>query len=77
MGKILLIKLLSFDVSGRVLFMDIVDDLKSNHHEVITSNIPLKNWYDLIGEQIFANAILDKLEAQSGMDKKCIYFSIV
>jgi DNA replication protein DnaC len=32
---------------------------------VIASQVPVKNWYDVIGEQTVADAILDRLVHQS------------
>lgn len=38
----------------------------SKHRTIIASQIPpVKNWYDVIGEQTVANAILDTLVHQS------------
>jgi DNA replication protein DnaC len=55
----------SFDASGRALLMDIVEDRHGKHSTIIASQIPVKNWYDVIGEQTVADAILDRLVHQS------------
>jgi DNA replication protein DnaC len=45
--------------------MDIVEDRHSKHSTIIASQVPVKNWYDVIGEQTVADAILDRLVHQS------------
>jgi DNA replication protein DnaC len=55
----------SFDASGRALLMDIVEDRHGKHSTIIASQVPVKNWYDVIGEQTVADAILDRLVHQS------------
>jgi DNA replication protein DnaC len=55
----------AFDASGRSLLMDIVEDRHGKHSTVIASQVPVKNWYDVIGEQTVADAILDRLVHQA------------
>ena len=55
----------SFDASGRAFLMDIVEDRHSKRSTIIASQVPVKNWYDVIGEQTVADAILDRLVHQS------------
>ena len=55
----------SFDASGRALLMDIIEDRHGKHATIIASQVPVKNWYDVIGEQTVADAILDRLVHQS------------
>ena len=55
----------AFDAGGRALLMDIVEDRHSKHSTIIASQVPVKNWYDVIGEQTVADAILDRLVHQS------------
>ena len=55
----------SFDASCRALLMDIVENRQGKHSTIIASQIPVKNWYDVIGEQTVADAILDRLVHQS------------
>lgn len=50
-----------FDASGRAMLMDIVEDRHGKHSTIIASQVPVKNWYDAIGEQTVADAILDRL----------------
>ena len=55
----------AFDASGRALLIDIVEDRHGKHSTIIASQVPVKNWYDVIGEQTVADAILDRLVHQS------------
>ena len=41
--------------------MEIVKDRYGSGSILITSQLPLKTWYEVIGEPIFADAILDLL----------------
>ena len=54
-----------FDAGSRALLMDIVEDRHGKHSTIIASQVPVKNWYDVIGEQTVADAILDRLVHQS------------
>ena len=55
----------SFEASGRALLMDIVEDRHGKRSTIIASQVPVKNWYDIIGEQTVADAILDRLVHKS------------
>ena len=55
----------AFDAGGRAMLMDIVEDRHGKHSTIIASQVPVKNWYDVIGEQTVADAILDRLVHQS------------
>lgn len=54
-----------FDAGSRSLLMDIVEDRHGKHSTLIASQVPVKAWYDVIGEQTVADAILDRLVHQS------------
>jgi DNA replication protein DnaC len=51
----------SFDSGSRGILMDIIEDRHQKHSTVITSQLPVKGWYDAIGEKTVADAILDRL----------------
>jgi len=51
----------SFDVQSRGILMDIIEDRHEKHATMITSQIPVKGWYDAIGEKTVADAVLDRL----------------
>lgn len=53
--------LTSFDQKTRQAFMDIVDYKYDQSSMIITSQIPVSNWHQLIGEGTIADAILDRL----------------
>lgn len=55
----------AFDAGSRALLMDIIEDRHGKHSTLIASQVPVKNWYDVIGEQTVADAILDRLVHQS------------
>lgn len=54
-----------FDNSTRGLLMDIVDDRYDNKSTIIASQIPVAMWYEAIGEETVANAILDRIVHKS------------
>jgi DNA replication protein DnaC len=51
----------AFDQHARETLMDIIDDRFDQNSTVVTSQIPVAKWYDIIGEGTIADAILDRL----------------
>jgi DNA replication protein DnaC len=51
----------AFDVHAREALMDIIDDRFNNMSTIISSQIPVSAWYDIIGEGTIADAILDRI----------------
>ena len=51
----------SFDNHGREALMDIIDDRYNKSSTIISSQIPVSAWYDIIGEGTIADAILDRI----------------
>ena len=51
----------SFDNHAREVLMDVIDERHSNKSTIITSQIPVSGWYDIIGEGTIADAILDRI----------------
>ena len=41
--------------------LDILDDRHATRSTVVTSQLPVKQWHDIIGEPTLADAILDRL----------------
>jgi len=41
--------------------MDIIDERFGKASTIISSQLPLSTWYDIIGESTIADAILDRL----------------
>ena len=50
-----------FDSGSRMSLMDIIEDRYGKKTTILTSQVPVKNWYDLIGDKTVADAILDRL----------------
>jgi DNA replication protein DnaC len=53
--------LFEFDNHFRRAFMDIIEDRHNNSSTIITSQIPVNKWHQLIGESTVADAILDRI----------------
>jgi DNA replication protein DnaC len=50
-----------FDAPARAALMELVEDRHGKGAIIITSQLPVAKWHDLIGEQTVADAILDRL----------------
>ncbi len=50
-----------FDAQGRASLMEIIEDRHGKSSIIITSQVPVKQWYDIIGEKTIADAILDRI----------------
>jgi DNA replication protein DnaC len=57
--------LIPFDQNGRQAIMDIVEHKYDQSSLIITSQIPVANWHQLIGEGTIADAILDRIDYNS------------
>jgi DNA replication protein DnaC len=51
----------AFDNSAREILMDIIEDRYNKMSTIISSQIPVSVWYDIIGEGTIADAILDRI----------------
>jgi len=51
----------TLDASNRSVLMEIVEDRHGNRSTIITSQLPVAQWYELIGEQTIADAILYRI----------------
>lgn len=54
-----------FDSQVRVTLLDIIEDRHGKRSTLITSQIPVKEWYDIIGGKTIAEAVLDRIVHQS------------
>ncbi|MCD0488891.1 ATP-binding protein [Pedobacter sp. MC2016-14] len=45
----------------RMDFMEIIEDTHASAATIIASQLPVANWYDVIGEETIADAILDRM----------------
>jgi DNA replication protein DnaC len=50
-----------FDEKGRAMLMEIIEDRHGKTSTIVTSQVPVSKWYDIIGEQTVADAILDRI----------------
>lgn len=49
------------DAQSRSVLMDIIEDRHGKRSTLFTSQVPVNNWYEVIGEQTIADAILDRI----------------
>lgn len=49
------------DAQSRSALMDIIEDRHGKASTIITSQIPISKWHDIIGEETIADAILDRI----------------
>lgn len=49
------------DGSNRTVLLEIIEDRHGNRSTIITSQLPVDQWYDIIGEQTIADAVLDRI----------------
>jgi DNA replication protein DnaC len=50
-----------FDSQSRMLLMDIIEDRHGKRSTLIAGQVPVAAWYDIIGDQTLADAILDRI----------------
>ncbi|MGE8422910.1 MAG: IS21-like element helper ATPase IstB, partial [Sphingobacterium siyangense] len=53
--------LVNLDQQQRLDLMEIIEDRHAKASTIIASQLPVANWYDVIGEDTIADAILDRL----------------
>jgi len=51
----------AFDAQACLSLLEILEDRHGKTSTIINSQIPVKNWYELLGEQTIADAVLDRL----------------
>lgn len=49
------------DAQSRIALMELIEDRHGKGSLIITSQVPVNKWYDIIGEQTIADAILDRI----------------
>ena len=49
------------DAPNRHMLLEIMEDRHGNRSTIFTSQLPVAKWYDIIGEQTIADAILDRV----------------
>ncbi|TNE79141.1 MAG: ATP-binding protein [Bacteroidetes bacterium] len=50
-----------FDHQSRMLLMDIIEDRHGKKSTIFTSQLPVSLWYEIIGDNTIADAILDRV----------------
>ena len=50
-----------FDAQNRAALMEIIEDRHGKSSMIITSQLPVGKWHELIGEKTIADAILDRI----------------
>lgn len=50
-----------FDATTRTILLDIIEDRHGKSSTIISSQIPVQGWYDVIGEGTLADAVLDRI----------------
>ncbi len=53
------------DLQSRLTLLEIIEDRHGNKSTIITSQLPIKNWHEIIGDPTIADAICDRLIHQS------------
>jgi DNA replication protein DnaC len=51
----------SFDQQSRMMFLEILEDRYDKQSTIISSQLPVEKWYELIGDNTIADAILNRL----------------
>lgn len=49
------------DQAARTILMEIIEDRHGKRSTLFTSQVPVNNWFEVIGEQTIADAILDRI----------------
>lgn len=49
------------DAQSRSVLMEIIEDRHGKSSTIITSQVPISKWHEIIGEQTIADAILDRI----------------
>jgi DNA replication protein DnaC len=50
-----------FDAQSRAALMEIIEDRHGKASLIITSQLPVSKWFEVIGEKTIADAILDRI----------------
>ena len=51
----------ALDSQNRITLLEIIEDRHNKGSIIVTSQIPVKGWYEIIGEKTIADAVLDRL----------------
>lgn len=53
------------DAQSRAFLLDIIEDRHGKRTTIITAQVPVRNWHEIIGEKTIADAILDRIVHQA------------
>jgi len=53
------------DNQNRIALLEIIEDRHNKGGIIVTSQLPIKGWYEIIGEKTISDAVLDRLIHQS------------
>ena len=53
------------DSQNRIVLLELIEDRHNSGSMIVTSQLPVSKWYEIIGEKTIADAILDRLIHQS------------
>ena len=53
------------DSQNRIALLEIIEDRNNRGSMIVSSQVPVNGWYDIIGEKTIADAILDRLIHQA------------
>ena len=53
--------LVPLDAKERPILLDVIEDRHGRKSIIVTSQVPVSNWYDAIGDPTVADAILDRI----------------
>lgn len=51
----------AMDANARMALMEIIEDRHQRCSTIITTQLPVKHWHEVIGESTVADAIMDRL----------------
>jgi DNA replication protein DnaC len=51
----------TLDAQNRAALMEIIGDRHDKGSVIVTSQVPIANWYEVIGETTVADAIMDRI----------------
>lgn len=54
-----------FDATARMNLLDVIEDRYGKKSTIITSQIPVEDWHDVIGDKTIADAVLDRIVHQA------------
>lgn len=57
--------LTAMDGQSRLDFLEIIEDRYKKNATIVASQLPVANWYDIIGDDTIADALLDRLTTHS------------